>query len=47
MTSVGKPYILKYVKRIETITCTKVLKHILAFDEESKRNLVLVTLGHF
>ena len=37
----------KTVKRIEKITSSKIFKFILALDEESKRNLILVTLGHF
>ena len=44
MTSVRKSCISQSVKRIEVITCRK---DILALDEESKRILVLVTLGHF
>ena len=38
-------YISKSVKMVESITCRKDLKYILAIDEESKKNLVLVTLG--
>ena len=40
MTSLRKSSISKYVKAIETITCRKVLKYFLAFDEESKRKLL-------
>ena len=40
-------YISKFVKRIENITCRKALKYILALDEESERNLVLVTFRTF
>ena len=41
-------YISKYVKKIETITCGKVLKYLLAFDEESKRKLLnFVSVGSF
>ena len=47
MTSVRKCYTSKSIKRIEAITCRKNLKYILALDEESKKNLVLVTLVHF
>ena len=39
-------YISKSAKRIENITCRKVLKYILALDEESEESLVLVTLEH-
>lgn len=46
MTSVKKSYISKSAKKIETITCTNVLKYILALDEESEKNSFLVTLGH-
>ena len=46
MTSVKKSYISKSAKKIETITCTNVLKYILALDEESEKNLFVVTLGH-
>ena len=38
-------YITKSVKRMEIITCRNVLKYILASDEESTRNLVLVILS--
>ena len=34
----------KTAKRIETITSEKVLKYIPALDEESQRNLALLTL---
>ena len=47
MISVRNSYILKSVKRIETITSRKVLKYILALDKESKNNLLLETLVHF
>ena len=41
----SESYISKVVKRIESITCTKVLKHILALYIQI--NLVLVNLGNF
>ena len=47
MVSVTKSYIPRSVKRIETITGRKCLKYILALDEESKINLILVILVHF
>ena len=43
----SESYISKSVKRIENITFKKVLAYILASDEKSKKNLILVTLGHF
>ena len=39
-TSVWKFHISKSVNRIETITCRKFLKYLLAVDEESKRKLL-------
>ena len=47
MVSVIKSYIPRSVERVETITDGKFLKYILALDEESKINLVLVILVHF
>ena len=43
----SESYISKSVKRIENITFKKVLAYILASDEKSKKNLILVTLEHF
>ena len=43
----SESYIVESIKRIENITCRKVLKYILALDKESKRNHVLVTLRFF
>ena len=37
----------KSVERIENITCSKVLKYILALNEESKINVVVVSLEYF
>ena len=45
--TVSKKSISKSVKKIENITCREALKYILALDEESTTNLVLVTIRHF
>ena len=47
MTSVKKSYISKSAKKIETITCTNVLKYILTLDEKSEKNSFLLTLRHY
>ena len=39
-TSAENSYIFKSAKKVETITCRKVLNYFLAFDEESKRKLL-------
>ena len=47
MASVRKPHIQKFVKRIDTITCRKVVKNILNLDEESKKHFILLSLRNF
>ena len=47
MASVRKLHIQKFVKRIDTITCRKVLKDILNLDEECKRHFILSSLVNF
>ena len=43
----SESYVSKSAEKIENINCRKVLKYVRALNEESKRNLVLVTLGDF
>ena len=40
-------YVSKSAEKIKNINCRKVFKYVRALNEESKRNLVLVTLGDF
>ena len=46
MISIKMYYISKSIKRIETIACRKVLNHLLAFDQESKRKLLSLISAH-